>query len=140
MSVADVIAASRGRATKTTPLEQGPSLVSTGYFLARAQHPAAGTQFDVSFYFRDGKLSAVAVSPQATSAAAKLKQELLRELGEPRTKASKQYGMGMAEEAVWSDPKHGNTVLFRLVDFGSDSERIATVVYSPLEVRPSPGR
>src|SRR4051812_43561803 len=38
MSVDEVVAASRGRATKTTPLEQGPSLVSTGYFLARAQY------------------------------------------------------------------------------------------------------
>jgi hypothetical protein len=46
----------------------------------------------------------------------------------------------MADEAVWSDPKHGNTVLFRVVDFGADSERTATLVYSPLEVQSTPGR
>jgi hypothetical protein len=51
---------------------------------------------------------------------------------EPRSKGSKQYGMGTTEEDIWSDPKHGNTVLFRVVDFGSDSERTATLVYSPL--------
>ena len=140
MSVSEVIAASRGRAMKTTPLEQGPSLISTGYFLARAQHAAAGTQFEVKFYFKDGKLSAVATSPEHASIVPKLKQELLKEFGEPRTKASKQYGMGMAEEAVWSDSKHGNTVLFRVVDFGTDEGPTATLVYSPLQAQPSPGR
>ncbi|HEY0493646.1 MAG TPA: hypothetical protein VGD57_09285 [Candidatus Dormibacteraeota bacterium] len=133
MSVGEVIAASRGRATKTTPLQQGPSLISTGYFLARAQHAAAGTQFDVKFYFKEGKLSAIAVAPQAPAAVPKLRQELLKDLGEPRTKASKPYGMGMAEEAIWSDPKRGNTVLLRVVDFGDGSERTATLVYSPLQ-------
>ena len=140
MSVAEVIAASRGRATKTTPLEQGPSLISTGYFLARAQHPAAGTQFDVKFYFKEGKLSAVAVSPQAAAVLPKLRQELLKDLGEPRTKASKPYGMGMAEEAIWSDPKHGNTVLLRVVDFGDGAEPTAALVYSPLQAPPSAGK
>jgi hypothetical protein len=140
MSVAEVIAASRGRAAKTTPLEQGPSLISTGYFLARAQYAAPGSRFDVKFYFKGGKLSAVALCSEAAPVVRTLRQELLREFGEPRIKSSKHYGMGVADETIWSDVKRGNTVLLRIVDFGAEAERTATLVYSPLEVQPNAQR
>jgi hypothetical protein len=65
---------------------------------------------------------------------------LLREFGEPRIKSSKHYGMGVADETIWSDVKRGNTVLLRIVDFGAEAERTATLVYSPLEVQPNAQR
>jgi hypothetical protein len=123
MSVAEVIAASRGRATKTTPLEQGPSLISTGYFLARAQHPAAGTQFDVKFYFKEGKLSAVAVSPKRRPSSLSLGRSCSRTSGSRAQKRRSPMEWGWRKRRSGATPNMATRFCFASSISGTDQSR-----------------